>query len=108
MQAERSRDNFIQYGCGLSAPAGWRNFDSSPTLRAQRLPVLGARLHRIGAPFAESAESVDHKSLAAEIRSAGFFGSRRAQFHDNPDPAQAPMEDDNRWIDSLGIECGKP
>lgn len=31
----------IQYGCGLCAPPGWRNFDASPTLRLQRLPLLG-------------------------------------------------------------------
>lgn len=34
-------DLYVQYGCGLSAPAGWLNFDSSPTLRLQRIPVLG-------------------------------------------------------------------
>lgn len=32
---------FVQYGCGLSAPTGWLNFDSSPTLRIQRHPILG-------------------------------------------------------------------
>ncbi|MFN8625547.1 MAG: methyltransferase [Candidatus Binatia bacterium] len=32
---------YVQYGCGLSAPPGWRNFDASPTLRLQRLPVFG-------------------------------------------------------------------
>lgn len=32
---------YVQYGCGLSAPEGWLNFDSSPTLQLQRLPVLG-------------------------------------------------------------------
>jgi len=31
----------VQYGCGLSAPAGWENFDSSPTLWLQRLPLVG-------------------------------------------------------------------
>lgn len=31
----------IQYGCGWSAPAGWVNFDSSPTLRLERIPILG-------------------------------------------------------------------
>ncbi|HEX8242224.1 MAG TPA: hypothetical protein VF541_01965 [Longimicrobium sp.] len=30
-----------QYGCGPCAPAGWRNFDASPTLRLQRLPAAG-------------------------------------------------------------------
>lgn len=34
----------IQYGCGLSAVAGWRNFDGSPTLFIQRLPVIGKYL----------------------------------------------------------------
>jgi len=27
----------VQYGCGLCAPFGWRNFDASPTLRLQKL-----------------------------------------------------------------------
>lgn len=31
----------VQYGCGWSAPPGWRNFDASPTLRFERLPVVG-------------------------------------------------------------------
>ena len=34
--------HYVQYGCGLSAPTGWENFDASPTLRLQNLPVLGA------------------------------------------------------------------
>ncbi|GGH15222.1 class I SAM-dependent methyltransferase [Mucilaginibacter phyllosphaerae] len=32
---------YIQYGCGFSAPDGWVNYDASPTLRFERLPVLG-------------------------------------------------------------------
>lgn len=36
----------VQYGCGLSAPEGWLNFDSSPTLRLQRLPFVGRTLAR--------------------------------------------------------------
>lgn len=32
---------YVQYGCGLCAPATWINFDVSPTLRLQRLPLLG-------------------------------------------------------------------
>lgn len=31
----------IQYGCGLSEPEGWINYDSSLTLRLQRLPLIG-------------------------------------------------------------------
>lgn len=31
----------INFGCGLSVAVGWTNYDASPTLRAQRLPVIG-------------------------------------------------------------------
>jgi len=36
---------YIQYGCGLSCPDGWVNYDASPRLRLERLPGLGALLH---------------------------------------------------------------
>lgn len=32
---------YVQYGCGLSAPQNWLNFDVSPTLRLQKLPFVG-------------------------------------------------------------------
>lgn len=213
MQPDRTTDRFVQYGCGLSAPAGWRNFDASPTLRAKRAPVLGMLLRRVGAPFPDNVEfgdvtrrlpiadgatemvycshvlehlpldglraalvetlrilrpggtfrlvvpdleqlidaykasndddaavkfvrdtimgqetrprglgaslrdmlgnaqhrwMWDYKSLAAELRAAGFVDIRRAQFGDNPDPALAVIEDESRWTDCLGIECRKP
>ncbi len=34
-------DESIQYGCGWCAPETWLNFDCSPTLRFERLPVIG-------------------------------------------------------------------
>jgi hypothetical protein len=38
--------NHVQYGCGLSAPLTWRNFDASPALRLQRLPLVGRYFKR--------------------------------------------------------------
>jgi SAM-dependent methyltransferase len=32
---------YVQYGCGFSAPVQWTNFDASPTLRWERIPILG-------------------------------------------------------------------
>lgn len=32
---------YVQYGCGMYAPVGWTNFDASPTLRFERIPILG-------------------------------------------------------------------
>ena len=37
----------VQYGCGLSAPDGWKNFDSSPTLRLQKLPLIGRFIKKV-------------------------------------------------------------
>lgn len=37
----------MQYGCGFSDPQGWMNFDSSPSLRIQRIPLLGPVLGKI-------------------------------------------------------------
>jgi hypothetical protein len=37
---------YVQYGCGLSVAQGWRNFDGSPRLRLEKLPVLGPLLTR--------------------------------------------------------------
>lgn len=34
--------DFIQFGCGLSCPPGWKNYDSSARLRLQRIPLLGS------------------------------------------------------------------
>jgi predicted SAM-dependent methyltransferase len=31
---------YVQYGCGLCAPAGWLNFDASPRLRLERMPGI--------------------------------------------------------------------
>jgi SAM-dependent methyltransferase len=39
-RVERVRYEYIQYGCGLTCPDGWVNFDSSPRLRIERFPVL--------------------------------------------------------------------
>lgn len=32
---------YVQYGCGFSAPNEWLNFDASPTLRIQKIPLIG-------------------------------------------------------------------
>jgi len=49
---------YLQYGCGWDAPDGWLNFDASPTLRIERIAVLGkplsSLLKRNSAPFPDS------------------------------------------------------
>jgi len=32
---------YVQYGCGFTAPLNWINYDASPTLRFEKLPLFG-------------------------------------------------------------------
>ena len=42
---------YIQFGCGLCAPATWRNFDAGPAFWIERyLPVLKPALLKRGYP----------------------------------------------------------
>jgi SAM-dependent methyltransferase len=45
---------YVQYGCGLSCPDGWINFDASPTLRLQRLALVGPLFRRGGTIFPDN------------------------------------------------------
>lgn len=36
-----AKKNYVQFGCGLCAPKEWVNFDASPLLRLQKLPMVG-------------------------------------------------------------------
>jgi SAM-dependent methyltransferase len=43
--------NYVQYGAGLSGPEEWSNFDASPSLQIQRLPLIGSLFKKIGPSF---------------------------------------------------------
>ena len=61
---------FVQYGCGLSCPAGWVNYDCSPQLRLERLPVFG-RFFR-GGPHGRFPEGVLYGDIVTGLpRPAG-------------------------------------
>jgi SAM-dependent methyltransferase len=51
----------VQFGCGLSCPEGWVNYDSSPRLRLQRLRFLG-RLMPAG-PFGRFPDAVRYGDI---------------------------------------------
>jgi len=50
---------YVQYGCGFSAPVTWRNFDASPTLRFERIPLLGKLSFKNSARFPSNVEFGD-------------------------------------------------
>ena len=50
---------YVQYGCGWSAPDSWRNFDASPTLRFERIPLIGRLYTRNQSRFPANVEYGD-------------------------------------------------
>src|SRR5690242_19776749 len=46
---------YVQYGCGLCAPAGWLNFDASARLRLERMPLSRILVRKsVGTLFPEN------------------------------------------------------
>jgi len=49
----------IQFGCAWSAPNSWRNFDASPTLRFEKIPLIGLLYTKNAKRFPENVEYGD-------------------------------------------------
>jgi len=52
-------NKYVQYGCGWSAPINWRNFDASPTLRFERIPIVGRFYTKNASRFPRNVEFGD-------------------------------------------------
>jgi hypothetical protein len=50
---------YIQYGCGFTAPLEWINYDASPTLRFERVPIIGKLYTRNKQRFPENVKFGD-------------------------------------------------
>lgn len=50
---------YVQFGCGWSAPFTWRNFDASPTLRFEKIPILGQLYTKNATRFPSNVEYGD-------------------------------------------------
>ena len=42
---------YVHFGCHFIAPTGWLNFDASPTLRFEKIPIVGRLYTKNGARF---------------------------------------------------------
>jgi hypothetical protein len=73
----QQRSAYVQYGCGLSVGEGWRNFDGSPRLRIENLPVAGRVLTRNRRLFPKEVEFGDIVSglPVAEASCKGLYCS---------------------------------
>lgn len=95
---------YVQYGCAFSAPAGWVNFDSSPTVRLARLPLVGRRYSKWRAPFPPT---VRHGDVVAGLpvetgRCRGVYASHVLE-HLSLDDCRAALRETLRILGPGGI-----
>jgi SAM-dependent methyltransferase len=50
---------YVQYGCGFSSAKEWINYDASPTLRFERIPLIGKMFTRNERRFPEDVQYGD-------------------------------------------------
>lgn len=99
-----SSDTYVQFGCGFSAPEGWRSFDASPTLRFERAPIVGRLYKRNAARFPENVEYGDiRKGLPVPSGScAGVYASHVLE-HLSLEDFHAALKETFRILRSGGI-----
>ncbi len=56
---ETDEGQYVNYGCGHSAPRSWTNFDASMTLRLERLPFIGKLIAKNEVRFPDNVEYGD-------------------------------------------------
>src|SRR5262245_30886383 len=95
---------YVQFGCGFCAPQGWINFDSSPTLRIERLPVFGRLVRRGAARFPANVRYGDiAQGLPISDEScAGLYGSHVLE-HLALDAFRAALGNARRYLRPNGI-----
>jgi len=94
----------VQYGCGLSAPASWRNFDASPTLRFERLPVVGKLYTKNGVRFPEQVEYGDIvKGLPLESGSCDAVYASHVLEHLALDDFRTALRNTYKLLDDSGV-----
>ena len=70
----------VHYGCGNKVGESWLNFDASPMLRVERLPLIGGLLHQLaggGTPFPEGVRygNIIDRLLVPEGSAKAVFAS---------------------------------
>jgi hypothetical protein len=50
---------YVQFGCGRSGPKEWKNFDASPTLYFERIPLIGRLYTKNDTRFSKTVEYGD-------------------------------------------------
>ncbi len=95
---------YVQYGCGWSAPNGWRNFDASPRLRFERLPLVGQLYTKNKSRFPRNVEYGDIvKGLPIPLESCNGVYCSHVLEHLSLDDFRAALYNTHKMLRPGGI-----
>lgn len=97
--------DYIQFGCGLSCPPGWKNYDSSLRLRLQKLPLIGGLVP--AGPFGRFPSGVLYGDIVSGLPVAAGSGdllySSHVLEHLALDELRAALRDCRRVLATGGV-----
>jgi SAM-dependent methyltransferase len=96
---------YVNFGCGLTAPSEWLNFDVSPSRVLQKLPIIGRIVKRsLYAPFPDNVKHGDIvKGLPIEDSSCdGVFSSHTLE-HLSLDDFRVALRNTHKILKVNGI-----
>jgi hypothetical protein len=95
---------YVQFGCGFSAPEGWLNFDASPTLRFERIPLVGRLYTRNRQRFPANVKYGDIvRGLPIDRRSCDGMYASHVLEHLARDDCMRALENTRSYLKSGGI-----
>lgn len=104
-KTEKKQAIAVQFGCGLSAPSNWTNFDASPTLRLQKLPIIGKLVpDGLFGRFPDAVRYGDIlKGLPIEEKSVDFLYCSHVLEHLTVEEAKLALQNCYRYLKPNGI-----
>lgn len=97
---------YVNYGCGFSPGDGWLNFDSSPTLRLERIPLLGKLYTKYERQFPANVmyDNIVKGTLCRPNEADGVFASHVLEHLSYSDFSLA-LKDTREMLKPTGIFC---
>jgi hypothetical protein len=94
----------VQYGCGWSSVDGWLNFDSSPTLRLERIPLIGRFVCKNARRFPHNVEFGDVvKGLPLNNDSVSYLYCSHVLEHLALDDFRVALKESFRILERGGV-----
>lgn len=107
MQDQADTPMRVHYGSHVHAPEDWANFDASPTLLLQRLPLIGGTLHRMSGMAEKFPPSVRYgditRGLPFEDGSVSAVYASHVLEHLSHEDFYAALEETHRMLRPGGV-----